>query len=81
MTFKGKASASNKNADARLRTIKQCIWREIMGKEKVGRQFIRKQLEATSKELYDAAKSEKNSGLRGLIAVYLSGLACIFVKK
>ena len=61
--------------------VKDSIRKQISGREKVSRTFIQKQLEMLSSELHEASRSDRNQGLRGLIAVYLAGLACLFLRK
>jgi len=62
-------------------TVKDSLKNELWGKEQVSKTFIHKQLNSIARELHEASLSNRNQGLQGLIAVYLAGLACFFVKK
>jgi len=81
MAGPNKRSASKRDRRADHQKVKDSIRKEISGREKTDGKFIQKQLETISHELQEASRSKQNQGLRGLIAVYLAGLACLFLKK
>lgn len=61
--------------------VKDSLKDELWGRQRASKSFIQKQLDSVARELREASLSNRNQGLRGLIAVYLAGLACFFVKK
>jgi len=81
MGSRKKHSDVRRNGYADHQRVKDSIRKQISGKEKASGTFIQKQLQMLSWELQEASHSDQNQGLRGLIAVYLAGLACLFLKK
>ena len=81
MGSRKKHSDAGRSGYADHQKVKDSIRKQITGKERVSKTFIQKQLEMLSSELYEASQSNQNQGLRGLIAVYLAGLACLFLRK
>lgn len=76
-----KREKSRRNRSANHEMVKDSLKKELWGKEQASKTFIHKQLDSIARELHEASRSNRNQGLRGLIAVYLAGLACFFVKK
>jgi len=76
---KRRKSKQDRSADHKL--VKDSLKKELLGQDRVSKTFIHRQLESISQELHQASQSGRNQGLRGLIAIYLAGLACFFVKK
>lgn len=81
MGSRKKREKSQQDRSASHETVKDSLKKELWGKEQVSKTFIQKQLDSIARELHEASRSNRNQGLRGLIAVYLAGLACFFVKK
>ena len=81
MATRKKREKSRRDRSAEHETVKNSLKNELLGKEQVSQTFIHKQLDSIARELHEASRSSRNQGLRGLIAVYLAGLACFFVKK
>ena len=81
MAGRKKREKSHWDRSATHETVKDSLKNELLRKEQASKTFIHKQLDSIARELHEASRSNRNQGLRGLIAVYLAGLACFFVKK
>jgi len=81
MASKKKRDKSQQDRSANHEMVKDSLKSELLGKQQASNTFIHKQLDSIARELLEVSRSNRNQGLRGLIAVYLAGLACFFVKK
>jgi hypothetical protein len=81
MTTRKKRQKSQQDRSAMHEAVKDSLKDELWGRQRASKSFIQKQLDSVARELREASLSNRNQGLRGLIAVYLAGLACFFVKK
>ncbi|MEF8823935.1 MAG: hypothetical protein V5B78_01565 [Desulfohalobiaceae bacterium] len=81
MASKKKREKLQRDRSANHEMVKDSLKNELLGKKQASKTFIHKQLDSIAGELHKASRSNRNQGLRGLIAVYLAGLACFFVKK
>jgi len=81
MASRKKRKHSQGDRSANHEMVKDSLKNELLGKQQANKTFIHKQLGSIARELHEASLSNRNQGLRGLIAVYLAGLACFFIKK
>ncbi len=81
MASRKKRKHSQGDRSAKHEMVKDSLKNELWGRQQANKTFIHKQLDSIARELHEASRSNRNQGLRGLIAVYLAGLACFFIKK